>query len=277
MSRKSIKVISVGIIFLTVLATLIYEYISSGSVLEADKISYLKEAPIAHRGLFDESHPENSLAAFENAIQSGYPIELDVQFTKDEEIVVFHDENLERITGYNKYVGEVKYEEIKKLNILGTDEKIPRLKDVLDLVDGRVPIIIEIKDSDNVIELSESVYNITKNYSGKYAIQSFNPFVLEWYKNNAREVVRGQLSGTFKKDSGGLRWYEKFALENLMLNYKSRPNYIAYELDGLPHFRVSSLRRKGILTLSWTVGSQKDLEKANRYSDNIIFDSFIPK
>lgn len=277
MKSKYIKIISTLIVGFIVLITAIYIDISSAQVSTRDDISWIKETPIAHRGLHDNSHVENSISAFKNAIDNDYAIELDVQLTKDNQVIVFHDENLKRMTNDNRDVSDINYNELKNLKLKNSHESIPLLKEVLEVVDGKTPILIEIKNGDDVIRLGKELYNIVKCYNGKYAVQSFNPFVLEWYKNNAPEVLRGQLSGTFTGDSSGnLKVYEKFALENLMLNFKSKPNFIAYELKGLPHFRVSLLRKHNIPILSWTVESEKELDKAYKYSDNIIFDKIRP-
>lgn len=143
------------------------------------EIEWLKEEPIAHRGLFDKENPENSLKAFKKAIDNNYAIELDIQFTKDKQIVVFHDETLERMTKNLSYVSDMTYKQLSKLKLLNTDEKIPLLEDVLKVVDGKVPIIIEIKDCKDIIDLGKEAYEILKRYNGKYTIQSFNPIVLQ--------------------------------------------------------------------------------------------------
>lgn len=241
------------------------------------KLQWLKERPIAHRGLFNNNYPENSLSAFENAVKNNYGIELDVQFTKDKKIVVFHDDNLERMTKDKRNVNELTYNELKKLKLLNSNENIPLFEEVLDLVNGKVPLIIEIKNCKNIIELGEETYNILKNYKGKFAVESFNPMVLNWYKNNAKEVIRGQLSGNYKYYNGSLKCYEKFVLTYMILNFKSKPNFIAYDIKGLPNFRVSYLKKIGMPIITWTVKSEKDMKKAYKYADNIIFDSFLPK
>ncbi|MGL5316607.1 MAG: glycerophosphodiester phosphodiesterase [Peptostreptococcaceae bacterium] len=240
------------------------------------KLLWLEEKPIAHRGLFNSKYPENSLSAFENAIKNNYGIELDVQFTKDKKVVVFHDDNLERMTKDKRNVNELTYEELRKIKLLNSNESIPLLEDVLLLVNGKAPLIIEIKNCKNIIELGEETNKILKNYKGKFAVESFNPIVIEWFKNNAKDVVRGQLSGNFKKYEGDLKFYEKFALTYLLLNFKSKPDFIAYELEWLPNIRVSYLKKRGMPIIAWTVKSEKDMEKAYKYSDNIIFDSFLP-
>lgn len=276
---KSSKIIIILSIALALLFAIVvfYNFATAGEAISEDKISWIKETPIAHRGLHTKDIPENSLSAFENALKNNYAIELDVQFTKDKEVVVFHDENLKRITNDTRNIEDVNYDELKNLRLDNTNEIIPTLEEVLELVDSKVAILIEIKDCKDYIELSEKTYEILKGYEGNYAIQSFNPFILEWYKNNASEVVRGQLSGTFTEGSESLNSFEKFVLKNMLLNFKSKPNYIGYELEGIPKSKLESLRKKGVPIIVWTVKNKEDMEKAYKYSDNITFENFLPK
>lgn len=276
---KSSKIIIILSIALALLFAIVvfYNFATAGEAISEDKISWIKETPIAHRGLHTKDIPENSLSAFENALKNNYAIELDVQFTKDKEVVVFHDENLKRITNDTRNIEDVNYDELKNLRLGNTNEIIPTLEEVLELVDSKVAILIEIKDCKDYIELSEKTYEILKGYEGNYAIQSFNPFILEWYKNNASEVIRGQLSGTFTEGSESLNSFEKFVLKNMLLNFKSKPNYIGYELEGIPKSKLESLRKKGVPIIVWTVKNKEDMEKAYKYSDNITFEKFLPK
>ena len=276
---KSSKIIIILSIALALLFAIVgfYNFATAGEAISEDKISWIKETPIAHRGLHTKDIPENSLSAFENALKNNYAIELDVQFTKDKEIVVFHDENLKRMTNDTRNIEDVNYDELKNLRLGNTNEIIPTLEEVLELVDSKVAILIEIKDCKDYIELSEKTYEILKGYEGNYAIQSFNPFILEWYKNNASEVIRGQLSGTFTEGSESLNSFEKFVLKNMLLNFKSKPNYIGYELEGIPKSKLESLRKKGVPIIVWTVKNKEDMEKAYKYSDNITFENFLPK
>ena len=276
---KSSKIIIILSIALALLFAIVvfYNFATAGEAISEDKISWIKETPIAHRGLHTKDIPENSLSAFENALKNNYAIELDVQFTKDKEVVVFHDENLKRMTNDTRNIEDVNYDELKNLRLGNTNEIIPTLEEVLELVDSKVVILIEIKDCKDYIELSEKTYEILKGYEGNYAIQSFNPFILEWYKNNASEVVRGQLSGTFTEGSESLNSFEKFALKNMLLNFKSKPNYIGYDLEGIPKSKLESLRKKGVPIIVWTVKNKEDMEKAYKYSDNITFENFLPK
>ena len=276
---KSSKIIIILSIALALLFAIVvfYNFATAGEAISEDKISWIKETPIAHRGVHTKDIPENSLSAFENALKNNYAIELDVQFTKDKEVVVFHDENLKRMTNDTRNIEDVNYDELKNLRLGNTNEIIPTLEEVLELVDSKVAILIEIKDCKDYIELSEKTYEILKGYEGNYAIQSFNPFILEWYKNNASEVVRGQLSGTFTEGSESLNSFEKFALKNMLLNFKSKPNYIGYDLEGIPKSKLESLRKKGVPIIVWTVKNKEDMEKAYKYSDNITFENFLPK
>ena len=276
---KSSKIIIILSIALALLCAIVvfYNFATAGEAISEDKISWIKETPIAHRGLHTKDIPENSLSAFENALKNNYAIELDVQFTKDKEVVVFHDENLKRMTNDTRNIEDVNYDELKNLRLGNTNEIIPTLEEVLELVDSKVAILIEIKDCKDYIELSEKTYEILKGYEGNYAIQSFNPFILEWYKNNASEVIRGQLSGTFTEGSESLNSFEKFVLKNMLLNFKSKPNYIGYELEGIPKSKLESLRKKGVPIIVWTVKNKEDMEKAYKYSDNITFENFLPK
>ena len=155
----------------------------------------LKYNLIAHRGYFDleKNIPENSIKAFKRAVEYNYMIEFDVRKTKDDTLIVFHDDNLKRLCGVDKEVDECTYKEIKKLSLSGTPSKIPLLKDVLNLISGKVPIIIETKGKYKYGELEKLMEEELSNYKGEYAIQSFNPFSLFWYKKNKPDIKRGLL------------------------------------------------------------------------------------
>lgn len=252
----------------------LYIFAIGGKKAENEDISWIKKIPIAHKGLDNGDTLENSIESFEKAIEKGYAIELDIQLTKDKELIVFHDINLERMTKDNRNVADVTYDEIKSLKLEESNETIPTLKEVLKLVDNQVPLLIEIKTGDNAKELAESTHNIMKDYKGKYAIQSFDPFILEWFKNNDSEVIRCQLSGGFKEDND-LKIYEKFLLKNLILNFKSRPHVISYELKYIDNLSVKLLKLKYPI-LSWTITNEEEMKKAYEKSDNIIFDNILP-
>ena len=190
--------------------------------------SWLVEEYIAHRGLHNEKAPENSMLAFENAIKEGYPIEIDIHQISDGTLIVFHDNTLQRMTGKDGYVKNLKKEDLKKLFLNGTKQTIPTFEEFLSFINGRTPVLIEIKNTGKVGELESALYSQLKKYKGEYAIQSFNPYVLEWFKNNAPEVIRGQLAGFFKDIDLG--FFKKCFLKRMTLNTSLRLVYYWWTL-----------------------------------------------
>lgn len=269
--KKKIIIISSIILGVLLLCLISLFFLTKATPIEDGSLEWIVNTKISHRGLHNKNDiPENSLKAFENSIDKNVVIELDVQLSKDKEVVVFHDYNLERMTGSNKNVDELDYIDILDLKLLNTNEYIPTLKEVLELVDGKVPLLIEIKNEEKVGVLESEVYNIIKNYKGDIAVQAFNPFVLSWFKSNAPEIPRGQLSGSF--NDSDLPGYKKFLLRNLLLNFESKPAFIAYEVDYLPKAVVKLQRNRNIPILGWTVKSSTDLEKVKENCDNIIYE-----
>lgn len=236
--------------------------------------SWLVETPIAHRGLHDKVSPENSLSAFSKAIEKGYAIELDVQLLSDNTVVVFHDESLSRMTGNDGYIKFLNKEDLKVLKLAGSKEHIPTFEEVLKLVDGRTPLLIEIKNQFKVGKLEQKVIDMLKNYNGEFAIQSFNPFSLQYFKNHAPNFLRGQLSGYFKGEK--LAWIKKFLLKRMSFNKStSEPNFISYDASTLPNRFVRKFKKLPLL--AWTVRSKEEYLKVIKYCDNIIFENFIPE
>ncbi|HLO45565.1 MAG TPA: glycerophosphodiester phosphodiesterase family protein [Leadbetterella sp.] len=241
-------------------------------------MNWIKEIPIAHRGLHsnDSNIPENSLFAFQEAINKGFAIELDVRLTKDKQVVVFHDEDLSRMCNSSNKIAELDFNQIALFQLFSSDQKIPLFQEVLDLVDGKVPILIEIKsESPKVGEIEQSTLNTLKNYSGEYAIQSFNPFSVIWFKKNAPHVIRGQLSSSF--DDIKMSPLLKILLKNLFFNFVAKPNFIAYEKEGVAKKRLKNLRNKNIPILAWTIRNEGERLKVDSFADNIIFENFLPQ
>lgn len=264
------------LVLLVVVVTTAYIYAIQGEKLDDSDFSWITTVPIAHRGLDNGDVHENSMEAFKKAIESGYAIELDVQLTKDKEVIVFHDSNLLRMTGDSRDVKDVEYDEIKSLKLENTEETIPTLKEVLELVDNQVPILIELKDEKEATDLAAKTYEVVENYEGRYLVQSFNPFTLEWFKNNASEVIRCQLSSDFTDDPNNtLEWYEVFVLKNLLLNFKSKPHVIAYDLNSVDNLSVGLLKAKYPI-LSWTIANEEHMHMGYKKTDNIIFDNILP-
>lgn len=235
--------------------------------------SRLFSSPIAHRGLHNEELPENSLGAFENAVKNGFPIELDIQCISDGTVVVFHDYKLSRVTGLDGYVGTLTAERLNEVHLGGTEYTLPTLEQVLETVNGQTPLLIEIKNEGKVGGLEKRAYDMLKGYKGEYAVQSFNPYCLAYFKENAPEVMRGQLSTFFKKeDLSG--FFKRYFLKRMKLNKTvSCPDFVSYDINYLPNKYVT---KTGLPTLAWTVQSQNQADKAAAVCDNIIFERFIP-
>ena len=235
----------------------------------------------AHRGLHNNQSdaPENSMNAFRKAIEAGYGIELDVQLSKDEVPVVFHDYTLKRICGVEGKVSDYTYEELQQFSLCNTDQKIPRFDDFLSLVDGKVPLIIEYKIPGGLTQVCPLADQLLQHYKGVYCIESFNPLGLIWYKKNRNNIMRGQLSDNFIRS--GEKEFSKFlyfALHHLLFNFLTKPDFIAYN-----HNCYKNLSRQlcrylyGCVAVAWTIKSEKDLTDRRGDFDLFIFDSFIPK
>ena len=236
--------------------------------------SWLVKDYIAHRGLHNTQLPENSLGAFANAINQGYAIELDVQQIADGTVIVFHDYSLARMTGKDGYTKNLIKAELDSYILSNSQYCIPTLSEVLELVDGQVPLLIEIKNEGKVGALEKATYELLKNYNGDFAIQSFNPYSLEWFKNNAPHIWRGQLSSFFKGEN--LSFTKRFALKRMLLNKKvSCPDFISYNVENLPNIYVNHYKKLPLL--AWVVRSQTEYLKTVKYCDNIIFEGFEPK
>lgn len=225
----------------------------------------------------EEIIPENSMPAFERAVASGYGIELDTQTTKDGRLVVFHDETLYRMCGVDRKLYECTYEELMQYGLAKTDYKIPLFSDVLKVVAGRVPLIVEIKSEGNWQRTTRLTAEFLDSYKGVYCMESFHPLVVRWFRKNRPDVMRGQLSTNFFRSTLKRAWYENIILTNLMLNFLSRPDFVAYNYryKNQPSFWLCRHLFK-VVSAAWTVRSEAVLKKVSKVFDVIIFDSFIP-
>ena len=231
----------------------------------------------AHRGLYDDAIPENSLGAFRLAVDKDYGIELDVQLSKDGEPVVIHDFSLKRMCGVDRQVYELSFDELRALRLKDSDEKIPHLNEVLELVNGKVPLIVELKLNSSNTNICEKVVPILDGYSGIYCIESFNPKAIIWYRKNRPNVIRGQLSTNFLKEKKQNNKLLFFLLQNLMFNAAAKPDFIAY--NHIYKNMLSLLINRYIYrinTVAYTVGSMKELDKAGKVFDIYIFEGFLP-
>ena len=227
---------------------------------------------IAHRGLFDrEKIPENSMLAFEKAIEKGYAIELDVNMTKDGYIVVFHDNSLKRMTGIKNDIATMTLSEIKKLKLLGTENRIPTFEDVLLQVSGRVPLLIEVKINNRYKELMKKLINLLEKYNGNYSIQSFDPRIVYFLKKNAPQISRGQIS------SKNIREVKsrvlKILLGKMIFNVITKPNFISYQYLSINSKFYLKQKNKGRDVIAWTLKNKEDYEKIKDFCDMVVFEN----
>jgi glycerophosphoryl diester phosphodiesterase len=238
-------------------------------------LSWLLVTPVAHRGYHGPGVPENSCAAFRAAIRYGYTIELDVHATKDDILVVFHDDNLVRMTAYNNTIEDCTFAEIRDLVLDATDEKIPALAEVLDSVNGRVGLLIEIKHHPRIGKVEELLCHQLDTYPGKFAVASFDPRILAWFYRNRPFYIRGQISGGLKGKK--LPVLQRFLLKNLVVTLISRPDFIAYEyryLNSWTRFLAGIFR---LPVLVWTVRDPATAKKFRETGQNSIFEGFDSK
>lgn len=233
----------------------------------------------AHRGLHsgDAKYPENSLIAFRLAKEAGYGVELDVQFTADRQVVVFHDDTLLRMCGVDKRVDQLTYAEIRELHLLDSNHYIPLLTEVLDVLDDAT-ILCEFKTRPDFFDTSlcEAAYPILEKYKGNYCVESFNPVMMRWFKKNAPQVIRGILSKRFEEEDHVDPQIAPL-LTALGGNFLCRPDFIAYRHTDADHPFFCLNQWFGPATIAWTIQSQAEQNTAETVFDTVIFEGYLPK
>ena len=261
------------IIIIVLLLFFLYMYLLAPSKPDAAKTSAFLNRNFAHRGLYtkDQSIAENTIQAFSRAAEAGYGIELDIRFSKDNQIVVFHDDTLARAANIDKPVDNFTYSELALMPLYGTDARMPLFQDVLTVINGRVPLIIELKAGKQNDELAKAAYEMLRQYTGPYGVESFAPRIIRWFKKNAPEIYRGQLACSVQTAANGTPKTLAFLASRCLLNCLSRPNFIAYELVKKP-VSVRLAERLGAIPVCWTSHSSSDR------SDNqmVIFEFYEP-
>lgn len=219
-----------------------YSYTIS-KVMNMNTIEFLKDTVIAHRGVYDNILvAENSLTAFKLAIKKRYTIELDVHLLKDNKLVVFHDNTLERAIGIKKVLRDCTYEEIKGIKIFGTQDTIPTLEEVLTLVDGKVGLLIELKQDNKVGKLEKELCKRLEKYRGSFALQSFHPLTVAYFRFYKPNWIRGQLLTNFLKDKCNTIY--QWILTLLLKNPLTKPDFFSCQLSLLPNLEVQEVRKK---------------------------------
>lgn len=267
------------LLIILLLCIFLYLWAIMPRMLHKPDMKPFKQWLYAHRGLHDNlsDAPENSIKAFRKAMDAGFGIELDIQLTKDDIPVVFHDDTLERICGTNGNVRDYTYEELQQFQLCNSKEHIPRLEEVLELVDGKVPLIVELKVEWTDTSLCPIAGKLLEAYRGQYCVESFNPLAVWWFRKNCPEVVRGQLAEAFLKGEE-YKGFLYFVLQHLLMNFLSRPDFVAYN-----HKHYHMLSRKichkffGSIAVAWTIKSKQELVDAKKHFEIFIFDSFLPE
>ncbi len=237
-----------------------------------DKVKY------AHRGLHDDNTPENSIAAFRAAKDVGFGVELDIQFTADKQVVVFHDADLKRMCGIDKRVDALTYDELTQYTLLESDQHIPLLSDVLEALDT-TPVLCEIKSHGAVTDCSlcEAAYPLLLAYGGPLCVESFNPFVIRWFRRHHPDIIRGILSMKYD-DTSGVTRVQQILLTALLTNCITRPDFIAFKYADRREFSLRICRTLfHSATFAWTIRSQAAENEALRTFDTVIFEKYVPK
>ena len=226
-------------------------------------INFLKNSVIAHRGFHDNVKiPENSLKAFEKAVKNNYVIELDIQLTKDNEIVVSHDKELDRLTNNKGKTSDYTLSELKKMKLLNTNSTIPTLKEVLNLVNGKVPVLVELKSDYRLNKLEKRFLEVIKDYNGNFAVQSFNPLSILFIKKHNKDYIRGLLI-TDKQDILQ-KTFSKLPFLKIL-----KPDFLSVNKKLCDNKKLLDLK-KDIPILAWNINSKEELEKYSDLFTNLI-------
>jgi len=237
-------------------------------------INRLSSNIIAHRGLHNKLIPENSLEAFKKCVERNIPFEFDVHLLKDGTIIVFHDDNLKRMTGVDKYLINCDYAEINKLHLGDSKEKIPTLDEVLKLVDGKVFLDIELKFDHKRYLLENALIKKLKNYKGDFVLKSFDYKAVSYLKKHTDYKIGLLLYDTQKHKKETL-WIERFILRNVNFLKFVKPDFVACELSMFPTSRIAKYRKKGHPIYIWTIRTNEELDDAKKYGDFYLVEKII--
>lgn len=234
-------------------------------------LAFLTRTPFAHRGLHGRGVVENSRAAMEAAIAAGHGVEIDVQASKDGVAMVFHDYELDRLTRKSGAVIDRKAAQLEKIGLRNSDETIARLTEILGLVDGRAPVLIELKaKSRKVKKLCRSVADALSAYDGEAAVMSFNPEVGRWFAKHAPDIVRGLV--VTEHDEISLAARLQGAMQRSLSVLRAQPDFLAYDVRDLPSAFADSLRAKNVPVVTWTVRTDGERASAAEGADQIIYE-----
>lgn len=255
--------------------------------MNARNHAWIAARPVAHRGLHDAARGiiENSIAAARSAVAAGYAIECDVQRTKDGELVVFHDESLERLTESAGRVCDFTADALARIALRGSSEKIPRLADFLAAIGGNTPLVVEIKsDFDGDLTAARRAATLLAHYHGPVAVESFDPEPMAFLRENAEalgvsHIPLGMVAEARydQDDWPALTAAQRAELTHFLHYSRTRPDFISWNVADLPH-AIPLLAREGlhIPVTTWTVRSREQAGRARQWTDQIVFEGFAP-
>lgn len=234
--------------------------------------------PYAHRGLWGEGAPENSLTAFRLAAEAGFAIELDVQLSKDGTVMVFHDYTLTRMCGGDANLSDLTTDELAACRLAGSEEKIPTFAEVLAVVDGRVPLLVELKGESGNTALCPAVCAVLAGYKGEWCVESFNPLLLRWFKKHEKHVLRGLLSTDLIKEKKSGSVLRNFALSALWLTFLCRPAFHAWDKKYPNRLALcAGVSLFGAASFVYTVKNEEEYRRLLSKGAYPIFDEFLPQ
>lgn len=239
--------------------------------------SWITDKPFAHRGLHDAAAgvPENTMAAFDAAIASGYAIELDVRQMRDGAVVVFHDADLTRACGVDRDLAELAWGDVNQAGIFGTEHRIPLLDEVLVRTAGRVPLLIEVKEDRRHPGIERALHEKLSQYNGPFALQSFSPTIVRWFRKHPIGAPLGLVAGPLADTNIDplRRLLSRWLLGALV----SRPDFINYDLRATPNPWLDTVSRLASLpVICWTVKTEQDEQKAEAQGLNYVFENVRP-
>lgn len=268
------------IIGILIAVSIAYLFAIMPSMRRHPTVDRCMDRPYAHRGLHDSEAgiPENSLAAFGRAADMGFGIELDVHLTADGQLMIMHDNSIKRMTGEDLCMTEQCSDILAQMPLDGTEQRIPFLSQVLELVDGRVPLLVELKVvGTNYAELCRKVCELLDGYDGDFLLESFDPRAIMWLRRNRPELPRGQLSFFYNRHGDRVPFFFDFAMHNFLTNLVTRPHFIAMYHNDKNAFTVSLCRLLfRVPEFSWTVRSPEKQRECEKLGSVVVFENYIP-
>jgi len=232
------------------------------------ELDRLGAVPFAHRGLHGGALIENSKGAIAAAVAKGHGVELDVQLSLDGEAMVFHDDELDRLTAAQGPVAARNAAELQALQLRESGEPIPLLSQILATIAARTPLLIEVKSTDRKVRrLCAAVVRALEDHQGPVGVMSFNPEVGAWFARHAPQVLRGLVVTESGKRGPRGRIERRLAL------WRARADFLAYDIRDLPSIFAGAARRRGLPVYTWTVRSEADRARAAAHADQIIFEA----